>query len=136
MAGKEITKAISVKQPWAELICLGVKDIENRTWRTKFRGRVYIHAPAKPDKTSPLSKEREQATAHIEEFQFKNSVIIGEVTIADCVQNHKSIWADKGEGIWHWVLKDAVFYEKPIENVKGKLGIWTININDYLQNGE
>ncbi|MDM1494968.1 ASCH domain-containing protein [Myroides odoratimimus] len=134
MAG--ITKAISVKQPWAELICLGIKDVENRTWKTKFRGRVFIHAPMHPDKTSKLSKEREEATAHIEEFHFKNSAIIGEATIVDCVQNHKSIWADKGEGIWHWVLKDAVFYDKPIENVKGRLGIWNINLEELNQNGE
>ncbi|QQU04203.1 ASCH domain-containing protein [Myroides odoratus] len=128
MAGKEITKALSVKQPWAELICLGVKDIENRTWRTRFRGRVYIHASMHPDKSDRLSKEREEVTDNIDEFQFKNSAIIGEVTIVDCVQNHKSIWADKGQGIWHWVLKDAVFYEKPILNVKGKLGIWDVDI--------
>ncbi|MGS4345124.1 ASCH domain-containing protein [Myroides odoratus] len=130
MAGKEITKALSVKQPWAELICLGVKDIENRTWRTRYRGRVYIHASMYPDKNAIISKEREQATDHIEEFQFEKSAIIGEVTIIDCVQNHKSIWADKGPDIYHWVLKDAVFYEKPILNVKGKLGLWDINIKD------
>lgn len=133
MAGKEITKALSVKQPWAELICLGVKDIENRTWRTRYRGRVYIHASMYPDKNAIISKEREQATDHIEEFQFEKSAIIGEVTIIDCVQNHKSIWADKGPDIYHWVLKDAVFYDKPIFNVKGKLGLWDINIEDYLK---
>jgi len=26
-------KAISVRQPWAYLICAGIKDIENRTWK-------------------------------------------------------------------------------------------------------
>lgn len=125
-----IKKALSVKQPWAELICLGIKDVENRMWRTKFRGRVFVHATQAPDKSAILSKQREDATDHIEEFYFKNSAIIGEVTITDCVQNHKSIWADKGEGIWHWVLEDAVFYDKPIENVKGRLGLWNINANE------
>lgn len=43
-------KTISIKQPWASLIVEGVKDIENRTWRTKFRGRVLVHAGAKPEK--------------------------------------------------------------------------------------
>ena len=44
-------KAISVKQPWAYLICSGVKDIENRTWPCpkKYIGkRVLIHASAVP----------------------------------------------------------------------------------------
>lgn len=37
-------KAITIKQPWASLIVSGLKDIENRTWKTNFRGRVLIHA--------------------------------------------------------------------------------------------
>lgn len=37
-------KAISIKQPWAWLIVNGYKDIENRTWDTKYRGMVLIHA--------------------------------------------------------------------------------------------
>lgn len=130
MAG--ITKALSVKQPWAELICLGIKDIENRTWKTNFRGRVYVHAPVAEDKKSPLSKEREEATDHIEEFSFKKSAIIGEVDIVDCIKNSNSIWADKGVDIWHWKLENAVFYDKPITPIKGKLGIWNINLENLL----
>ncbi|AJF08222.1 ASCH domain-containing protein [Geoalkalibacter subterraneus] len=37
-------KAISIRQPWAWLILNGGKDIENRTWPTRFRGKVLIHA--------------------------------------------------------------------------------------------
>lgn len=37
-------KAISIRQPWAWLIVNGFKDIENRTWDTKYRGMVLIHA--------------------------------------------------------------------------------------------
>ena len=37
-------KAISIRQPWAWLIVNGYKDIENRTWNTKYRGMVLIHA--------------------------------------------------------------------------------------------
>ena len=47
----EKMKVITVKQPHASLIIEGVeadtiiliKDIENRTWKTNFRGRVLIH---------------------------------------------------------------------------------------------
>ncbi|AZG13828.1 ASCH domain-containing protein [Cupriavidus pauculus] len=38
------TKALSIRQPWAWLIVNGHKDIENRTWATRFRGPVLIHA--------------------------------------------------------------------------------------------
>lgn len=37
-------KALSIRQPWAWLIIHGGKDIENRTWHTKFRGRFLVHA--------------------------------------------------------------------------------------------
>ncbi|HDU8694716.1 TPA: ASCH domain-containing protein, partial [Morganella morganii subsp. morganii] len=37
-------KAISIRQPWAWLIVNGHKDIENRSWRTKYRGQVLVHA--------------------------------------------------------------------------------------------
>ena len=37
-------KALTIKQPWASLIASGIKDIENRTWKTHYRGKIYIHA--------------------------------------------------------------------------------------------
>lgn len=37
-------KALSIKQPWAEAILQGVKRVENRTWGTKYRGPVIVHA--------------------------------------------------------------------------------------------
>jgi hypothetical protein len=37
-------KALSMLQPWAELILQGRKTIETRTWRTAHRGAFVIHA--------------------------------------------------------------------------------------------
>lgn len=42
-------KVLSIRQPWAWLIMTGLKDIENRTWNTDFRGRFAIHASKKFD---------------------------------------------------------------------------------------
>jgi hypothetical protein len=39
-----ICKTLSVKQPYATCICAGVKTVENRTWKTDYRGRLLIHA--------------------------------------------------------------------------------------------
>ncbi len=39
-----INKAISVRQPWAEAIIRGGKNVENRSWMTKYRGLIAIHA--------------------------------------------------------------------------------------------
>jgi hypothetical protein len=137
-------KALSIKQPWASLIAHGIKDIENRTWRTHFRGKIYIHTSAKD--AGALyerlnDKQIEAANNHWTDYPYPNrplSAIIGEVDIIDCVVNHHSIWAEKTNGsyvgdgvfvlsekpIYNWVLANPVLYDKPILNIKGKLSFW------------
>lgn len=129
-------KAITIKQPWASLIVHGIKDIENRTWPCpeKYIGqRVLIHASAKRrcvDSTSIFTKEQFNAIRNDRRFiqgsntnpQLKGSAIIGSIEIVDCVVNHPSIWAEKG--VYNWALANPILYEKPIENVKGKLSFW------------
>jgi hypothetical protein len=41
-------KTLSIRQPYASLICRGIKTIENRTWDTTYRGKLLIHASGKP----------------------------------------------------------------------------------------
>ncbi|OJX63098.1 ASCH domain-containing protein [Dysgonomonas sp. 37-18] len=148
-----MNKAISIKQPWAYLICAGIKDVENRTWPTKYRGRVYIHASAKPvgqyfsegvftaDQLNYLIQSKKINL--IEKVQL--SAIIGHIDIVDCVINHDSIWAERSiihqanESdpdteddliIYNWVLSNPVLFDKPILNVKGKLSFW--DCSEYL----
>jgi hypothetical protein len=48
---KEISiymKTLSVRQPYASLICGGIKKIENRSWDTPYRGKLLIHASGRP----------------------------------------------------------------------------------------
>ena len=121
-------KAISIKQPWASLIAHGIKDIENRTWKCpkKYIGqRVLIHVSKTTDENGWEALTREQLFKVI---PYENGEIIGSVVISDCVQNHPSVWAEKG--CWNWVLKDAVLFDKPILHVKGKLGFWNYNLED------
>jgi hypothetical protein len=126
-------KALTVKQPYAYLICAGIKPIENRTWKTNYRGRVLIHAGADTKLkllTSLTKKQYEEAytifqsakTMILPVNKWDRSAIIGSVEIVDCVQNHPSIWAEKG--VWHWVLANPVLFANPIKNVKGKLSFW------------
>ena len=41
-------KTLSIRQPFASLICRGIKTIENRSWDTAYRGKLLIHASGKP----------------------------------------------------------------------------------------
>jgi hypothetical protein len=42
-------KALTIRQPWAELILRGRKPLELRSWSTKYRGPLAIHAAIKVD---------------------------------------------------------------------------------------
>jgi activating signal cointegrator 1 len=44
-----MSPALSVRQPWAELIMLGRKTIELRTWSCDYRGRLWVHASRRAD---------------------------------------------------------------------------------------
>ena len=129
-------KSLSIKQPWASLIAHGIKNIENRTWKTHFRGRIYIHSSAKLADYKLTDQQLKECGCKILWDSDKLvSSIIGEVDIVDCVINHPSIWAEEtfipieGEGYpqkptYNWVLANPVLYDKPILNVKGKLSFW------------
>ena len=124
-------KTLSVRQPWAWLICVGWKDVENRTWKTNFRGKILIHSPAKFDNRSFMCFTVEQMEVFAEKYEkagssiendWPYSCIIGSVEIVDCVQGYKSIWSEADQ--WHWILKNPELFKEPILNVKGKLSLW------------
>ncbi len=45
-------RALTLHQPWATLIALGVKTVETRSWATPYRGRLLIHAARGVEPTS------------------------------------------------------------------------------------
>ena len=151
-------KVLSVKQPWAYLQCAGIKDIENRTWKLpeKYRGEmVLIHASGKPladgrcishlltkEQYTHLIEVNQGASAmDIMYLEYSNSAIIGSVEIIDCVVNHPSIWAEKTyydkfedtKPTYNWVLANPILFDKPILNVKGKLGFWNYDLPEEYE---
>lgn len=129
-------KTLSVQQPWASLICSGIKDVENRTWKAaKVPGRILIHASSKKVTKNFFSGIPEHLESFINnEISFGNlpelnelptSAIIGYVTVTGFEEGESdSIWADEGPGIVKWQLKDAWLFDEPILNVKGKLNLF------------
>lgn len=132
-------KAITIKQPWASLVVHGIKDIENRSWRTNFRGRVLIHASGSHGRKFSVDLTDAQTKAAFatiaKETMFGNmpfGSVIGSVEIVDCVINHSSIWADKG--VYNWVLANPVLFKKPIP-AKGRLSFWEYdNLSEDARN--
>lgn len=113
---------ISIRQPWAGLILVGGKDIENRTWRcpAKALGKtILIHAGKAGDYESApdcLGLRAKHPDA------FRPGGVVGMVTIKDCVRNYRSPWAMDGH--WHWVLADA--RPLPFHPCPGLLGIFKV----------
>lgn len=134
-------KAITIKQPWASLIVHGIKNIENRSWQTNFRGRVLIHSSAKGDiakfgclQPNQRLKVLNTPMSRICFNDLPFGSIIGSVEIVDCVQNHPSIWADKG--VYNWVLTNPILFPEPIP-VKGKLSLWEYDrIQEPVSDGD
>lgn len=104
-------KALSIRQPWAWLIVNGFKDIENRSWRTKYRGPVLIHAsaakPSMDDYSAVIDILLKNRLYDVDFPSFNNFImpenwpghrgierggIVGIATITGCVDASPSPW--------------------------------------------
>ncbi len=120
-------KCLSVRQPWAWAIIHAGKDVENRNWPTKYRGKLVIHA----GKSCSLS-EYEYAAADIAKTSGKRpppldelprGCIVGVVDLVDCVEDSESEWAQ--EDSVHWVVRSPVPCQpRPL---KGMLGLFEVD---------
>lgn len=61
-------KALTIWQPWATLLACGVKQYETRSWATKYRGPIAIHAAKKNVFDTMLLPEqtKDEVKRHIE----------------------------------------------------------------------
>lgn len=122
-------KALTIKQPWASLIMLHGKNVENRSWATSFRGHVAIHSSSKHSwdefqSAAELLKERDCGVApdwNKGKLSYLGA-ILGTAEIYDCVQNSDSPWFF---GPYGFLLRDVRVLKGPIY-CKGKLGFWDV----------
>ena len=127
-------KAISVRAPWWWAILHAGKDIENRDWPTKFRGRVLLYASkwwsmsevADDGETVGRIYRQAGGASHDHGFTYRmmrdrGGHIIGSVEIVDCVEQSDSPWFF---GRYGFVLRDPVAFETPTP-CKGALGFFT-----------
>ena len=124
-------KVITLKQPWATLVAEGYKKYEFRSWKTNYRGEIYIHAGKGVDKSS--MKRFESLN-----LEYPTSKIIAKVKITDCIlldekTNNK---IEKENELIYGSSLNREGYAWKLENVtkincdkiiKGKLSIWEID---------
>lgn len=140
-------KAISIRQPWASLIVLGIKDIENRSWPTSQRGIVLVHASKGMTRSEhedavafavaairadPRNAgATENKTLRSLGFAFDDlprGGLIGTVEIADCVRESESPWF---VGKYGFLLRNP--RPLPFTPLKGALGFFDVHVASGIQ---
>lgn len=127
-------KVLTIKEPWASLIINGYKKYEFRSWKTKYRGKILIHAG--------MSLEKDAAKRFSEyNLEYYKGAIIGEATITDCIlvdtkfneelrKINPLVYARSDHvETYAWKLENIKKYDKPIY-IKGKLGLWNYEVGD------
>lgn len=117
-------KALTICQPYAHLIAIGEKPIENRTWETSYRGPLLIHAGKSRSWLEP-----EDAVRHAD---MVFGAIVAIARIAVCLYHQGPSWPapyahlrdhEHANGPWCWVLADVRRLKAPVLCV-GALGLW------------
>lgn len=129
-------RALSLYEPWASLVTLGAKQYETRSWSTRYRGLVVIHA----------SQNREylhQMFAHtfyevfkevgiLQPNQFVLGAAVGVAWLEDVLPVER-LWSEIGsieksfgdysEGRFAWKFARPMRFETPIP-IRGAQGLW------------
>lgn len=84
-------KALSVRNPYAALIVSGIKTIENRSWSTRYRGPLLIHAGVAPHADSIDEVERRFKVC-VDRASLRFGGVIGCVVLIDVVTKSSSPW--------------------------------------------
>lgn len=118
-------KALTICQPYAHLIAIGQKPIENRTWETTYRGPLLIHA----GKSRTWLESGDQARFPTMAF----GAVVAVARLEVCLYAHV-VWEwparyahlrdhEHANGPWCWVLGDVRRLRTPIP-CGGALGLW------------
>ncbi len=113
--------ALAIRQPYAWLVVNGIKDVENRSRRTHYRGQVLIHASLNESLLFSDSLTELSARAGIALPDcFETGGIVGVAEIVASERRHGSDWKDPAS--WGWVLANA----RPLSfrPCKGALGFF------------
>ena len=127
-------KVISIKQPYASLIAYGYKEYEFRTWKTKYRGPIYIHATKSMDKKA-MEKYKDL------NIEFKTGCIIAKAYLNECIQineKFKKLLNKKNKYPYVYdkiLIKYDNKYAFEMTNIEiiepiyinGQLGLWNYN---------
>lgn len=128
-------RAISLWQPWASAITLGLKSIETRRWATSHRGPLAIHAAKRwtPDERD-FAAHFAKVYGRPELADPPRGAIIGMARLAatfpsealeDRITDMERAFGNYGPGRFGWMLEDVVALADPIP-YKGMQGLFSV----------
>jgi ASCH domain len=113
-------KCLTVRQPWAWLIIAGRKDIENRSWYTRWTGKLGIHAGVnKTHLAEDIATVRRQHGIVVPD-NLVFGALIGTVDLVGCVEDSASDWFD---GPYGFVLANPKLLARPVP-MRGQMGFF------------
>lgn len=142
-------KAITMHQPWASLIAIGEKKFETRSWETKHRGPIAIHAAKKIDHDAVELLATKYPEIWRKISPLPTGCVVAIADLSDCHNIHIDHTGDavllKGHSPVFWVGSGSAEYEfgwyslgrvaweltkvraiDPVP-VKGQQGLWNWN---------
>jgi len=102
MTEPKLNRAISIRQPYVEMILRGIKKAEYRSKLTHVRGQVYLYASLKP------GNEKYYAKLGVVPGTLPTGLIVGTVEIIDCKYR---LWY----GDYQWILANPKRLKTPIK---------------------
>lgn len=139
-------KVLTIQEPYATFIMQGTKKIETRSWKTNYRGEIYIHAGKSKSFLKKIKNDK--VLKLLENINLNYGNIICKAELVDCIymteefiekikseNNYEYILGEYEVGRYAWILKNIQALDKKIP-AKGKLNIWTyhepsVRINNY-----
>ncbi len=122
-------KALTIRQPWAWFIAQGFKDIENRTWATRYRGPLLIHAGKKYDGDEAAAEDvrkmwNETGAVTMPEI-LPMGGFVATARLTDVVTESNSLWFGGPYGFVLLSVREIQFIA-----YRGRLGIWNVELDD------
>lgn len=132
-------KALTIQQPWASLIVAGAKCHETRSWSTKHRGPLLIHAGARFPEPARLLCRREPFLSALDgrtAAELPLGVIIGVVELVACLRvedlndlnPREECFGDYRPGRWAWLLRNP----SPLPHIaaRGMPGLFDVALSE------
>jgi hypothetical protein len=128
---------LSLTQPWASAMFVpGLKRIETRSWRTNYRGKLYIHAAKGfPRYAKEFAEETDGMPSplplgciigHVDLVDIKRAeelVLYRNETRVAAISETEEDWGDYAPRRFGWITENPVLLGEPIV-AKGSLGLW------------